>query len=187
MAGFEEVLSKGCGSRGDVLMIFVTVGTHEQPFDRVVRWLDQAVAEGELREPVVMQIGHGRYEPQHCQWQRFFSQKGMAEFLDKAEVVVCHGGPATFMSVLDRGKVPLVVPRLQSLGEHVNDHQLEFALKLVAIGYEIVVIGETERRKLLAHITEKKRCQAVSWQTPLFVGQLIPLIRLLVLERKAVL
>lgn len=168
-------------------MIFVTVGTHEQPFDRLVRWLDQAVAKGELLELVVMQIGHCHYEPQHCRWQRYFSQEEMAKLLDEAEVVVCHGGPATFMSVLQRGKVPLVVPRRRSLGEHVNDHQLEFALKLVASGFEIEVIGETERDALLASIAEKRRCPENSCQTQLFMARLIPLIRLLVLERKAVL
>ena len=33
-------------------MIFVTVGTHEQPFDRLVRAVDGLVADGTLDEPV---------------------------------------------------------------------------------------------------------------------------------------
>ena len=38
-----------------------------------------------------------------------------------------YGGPASFIMPLQVGKVPVVVPRQKKYGEHVNDHQLEFA------------------------------------------------------------
>ena len=51
-------------------MIFVTVGTHEQPFDRLVKKMDDLVAEGVIREPVMIQTGYSTYEPKHCSFQK---------------------------------------------------------------------------------------------------------------------
>lgn len=105
-------------------MIFCTVGTHEQPFDRLLRALDAyAAAAG---EECFCQVGYSSYEPAHCRWERMLPYARMSEFFDMADVVVCHGAPATFIEALRRGKVPVVAPRLSRYGEHVNDHQEAF-------------------------------------------------------------
>ncbi|MBT8990350.1 glycosyltransferase, partial [Lactobacillus delbrueckii subsp. bulgaricus] len=36
-------------------MIFVTVGTHEQPFNRLIEKIDELVANGDIKEKVVIQ------------------------------------------------------------------------------------------------------------------------------------
>ena len=38
-------------------MIFVTVGTHEQPFNRLVKKIDDLVADGIIKEKVIIQTG----------------------------------------------------------------------------------------------------------------------------------
>lgn len=108
-------------------MIFVTVGTHEQPFDRLIKEVDRLVSEGFITEEVFIQTGFSTYTPQYCSWKKFLSYDEMNTFIEEANVVITHGGPATFMAVLSKGKKPIVVPRLKQFNEHVNDHQLEFA------------------------------------------------------------
>lgn len=39
-------------------MIFVTVGTHEQQFDRLVRAIDELRADEMINEPVFVQTGY---------------------------------------------------------------------------------------------------------------------------------
>lgn len=39
---------------------------------------------------------------------------------------------------LKKGKKTIAVPRLAKYGEHVNDHQIELASKLEALGYLLV-------------------------------------------------
>jgi UDP-N-acetylglucosamine transferase subunit ALG13 len=39
-------------------MIFVTVGTHPQSFNRLLKAIDELVERGKIKEKVVMQIGH---------------------------------------------------------------------------------------------------------------------------------
>ena len=36
-------------------MIFVTVGTHEQPFDRLVSYIDDLKGQGKITEEVIIQ------------------------------------------------------------------------------------------------------------------------------------
>ena len=108
-------------------MIFVTVGTHEQPFNRLIEEVDCLKKENIITEDVFVQIGFSSYEPKFCQWSRLISFDQMSEFMQKADIIITHGGPATFMSAIAKGKKPIVVPRQEKYNEHVNDHQVDFA------------------------------------------------------------
>lgn len=107
-------------------MIFVTVGTHEQQFDRLVKAVDNLRAEGVLADPVFIQTGYCEYVPEYCEYVRFLSFEDIAKYMRDADVVITHGGPSSFIEAMAAGKVPVVVPRKGSLGEHVNDHQADF-------------------------------------------------------------
>lgn len=108
-------------------MIFVTVGTHEQQFNRLIEAVDMLVEQGIINEEVIMQTGFSTYEPKHCIWKKLISYKEMIKNVENARIVITHGGPASFIMPLQMGKVPVVVPRQKQYDEHVNDHQLEFA------------------------------------------------------------
>lgn len=128
-------------------MIFVTVGTHEQQFNRLIKEVDRLKGEGLIQDDVFIQTGFSDYEPVHCQWKALISYDEMNRYIDEADIVITHGGPATFMGSLIKGKKTIVVPRLKEFGEHVNNHQLEFVVKVKKI-YEtleiIVEIGDLE-------------------------------------------
>lgn len=107
-------------------MIFVTVGTHEQPFNRLIEEMDRLKGEGILDEDVIMQTGFSSYEPKNCEWSKLLPYSQMQENVRNARIVITHGGPASFIMPLQVGKVPIVVPRQLQYNEHVNDHQVEF-------------------------------------------------------------
>ena len=111
-------------------MIFVTVGTHEQQFNRLIKEIDRLKEEGIIQEDVLMQTGFSTYEPKYCEWKKMLSYNEMNEMYEKADIIITHGGPASFMKALEMKKVPIVVPRQAQFDEHVNDHQVEF-VKLV--------------------------------------------------------
>ena len=102
-------------------MIFVTVGTHEQPFNRLIQKKD-----GTIQDEVIIQTGFSTYEPKHCQWSKLLPYQQMVKNVADARIVITHGGPASFIMPLQIGKTPIVVPRQQQFNEHVNDHQVEF-------------------------------------------------------------
>ena len=108
-------------------MIFVTVGTHEQPFDRLVKAVDELKRDGIITEEVIMQTRFSIYEPKYCEWSKLIPYREMIKNVENAHIVITHGGPASFIMPLEMGKTPIVVPRQHQFEEHVNDHQVEFA------------------------------------------------------------
>lgn len=125
-------------------MIFVTVGTHEQPFDRLVKKMDDLVAEGVIREPVMIQTGYSTYEPKHCSFQKLLPYPEMERYTQEARIIITHGGPASFISALQVGKTPIVVPRKSELNEHVNDHQVDFSRAVAQRKNNILVVEDIE-------------------------------------------
>ncbi len=130
-------------------MILFTVGTHEAPFDRMIR---AAVRVAECSgERVVVQRGHTRVPAPGCEVYDLLPPSRFEPLIDEARVVVTHAGPATIERVIHAGKWPLIFPRLPEYGEHVDDHQRRFARQLDAAGriffdtgalVEAVVSGE---------------------------------------------
>lgn len=108
-------------------MIFVTVGTHEQPFNRLIEAVDRLKEEGAITEDVMIQTGFSTYTPRFCAWKALLPYEEMTQNVANARIVITHGGPASFMMPLQLGKVPIVVPRQKQFHEHVNDHQVNFA------------------------------------------------------------
>ncbi len=125
-------------------MIFVTVGTHEQPFNRLVKKIDELKRDGIITEDVVIQTGFSTYEPQYCTWQKLYPFDQMGKFVDQARIVITHGGPSSFIMPLQIGKIPIVVPRQYKFEEHVNNHQLDFAEAVKERYGNIIVVEDTE-------------------------------------------
>lgn len=123
-------------------MIFVTVGTHEQPFDRLIEYMDNWSALND--EEIIIQTGYSNYIPKNCRWQTLFSYNDMKKNVQDARLIITHGGPSSFIMPLQIGKIPIVVPRRKEFGEHVNDHQVEFAHAVSERMKNIIVIDDIE-------------------------------------------
>lgn len=120
-------------------MIFVTVGTHEQPFNRLIKAIDELVRDGKITEDVFMQIGYSTYEPKYTKWDKVIGYDIMKKYMNEADVVITHGGPSTYMQILQLGKIPVVVPRLLQFNEHVNNHQLRVSKQVMDKGYPLII------------------------------------------------
>ncbi len=147
-------------------MIFVTVGTHEQQFNRLVEEVDKLKEDGIITEEVFIQTGFSTYEPKHCQWSKLISYKEMNNKIKEARIVITHGGPASFIAPLQIGKIPIVVPRQEKYGEHVNDHQLEFSKNVEERNKNIIPVYDIKdlKEKILDYdkIIEKMDISNVS-------------------------
>ncbi len=117
-------------------MIFVSVGTNEARFDRLLR----AVADLSLDEELVVQHGHSTpIERAGTHLVDFLTFEEMAESIRRARVVVTHAGVGSVMVSLANGKRPVVVPRLKSFAEAVDDHQLQLGRRFAAAGLVTLV------------------------------------------------
>jgi UDP-N-acetylglucosamine transferase subunit ALG13 len=106
-------------------LIFATVGTHEDPFDRLIAALDAL----DTDEEIVVQYGYSS-PPKRCRGESMMPFDAIQDHMARARVVITHGGPASIMQALSHGKVPIVVPRQPQFGEHVDDHQVRFSKRV---------------------------------------------------------
>ena len=117
-------------------MIFVSVGTNEARFDRLLR----AVAELPGTEELVVQHGHSTPFPgASTSLLDFLSFEQMNEAMTRARVVVTHAGVGSVLVALANGKRPVVVPRLKAFAEAVDDHQLQLGRRFAAAGLVTLV------------------------------------------------
>lgn len=112
-------------------MIFVTVGTHEQGFDRLIKEIDKLKEERIIKDDVIIQKGYTKYEPKYCETYDLIDYDKLQNYLEQARIIITHGGPASFIAPLSIGKIPIVVPRQKQFDEHVNDHQVDFVKQVV--------------------------------------------------------
>lgn len=124
-------------------MILVLCGTHEQGFERLVKKVDELAEKG-IANDVVIQTGYTEYEPKHCKYSKFFPYAEMQELAKRADIIISHGGPSSFVMALQNGKVPIVVPRRKEYGEHVNDHQVIFCHEVSKRKGNILVVDDVE-------------------------------------------
>lgn len=128
-------------------MIFATIGT-QAPFDRFVRMLDEVC--GNLKEEVVCQTIGSNYTPRNIKTIGFIPPDEFNGYFNKARLVVAHAGMGTILSALKGQKPLIVVPRLASLGEHRNDHQMATAMRMNELGYVYVAYDKAQLAQLLA-------------------------------------
>ena len=65
-------------------MIFVTVGTHEQQFNRLIEEIDRLKGNGTIKDEVIMQTGYCTYKPKYCKWSELLPYDQMLENVEKA-------------------------------------------------------------------------------------------------------
>lgn len=130
-------------------MIFVTVGTHHQPFPRLI----DALA-GLPGGDVVVQHGHSRSPPGVREAVAFLPFPELMDRLNAADVVVTHAGVGSILLARRSGHTPVVVPRRRRFGEHVDDHQVELAQALAKEGK---VLAVTDTAQLAATVRASPR------------------------------
>jgi UDP-N-acetylglucosamine transferase subunit ALG13 len=130
-------------------MILVTIGTNEQPFDRLVL----AAAALDVDEPVVVQYGSSRVVEPREGWIEFLPFDELSALAQQARVVVCHAGVGSILMARRAGKLPVVMARRHALGEAVDDHQVELSRRLAANGLVTYVEDETGLAEAVATVS----------------------------------
>lgn len=136
-------------------MIFVTLGMENFPFPRLLEAVAEAVTEGVISKPVLVQNGSTAYDSPWLEQRRLYDFSEMESLISDALIVVGHAGTGTVLLARQLGRRPLVMPREQRRGEHLNDHQQDFARRLAKSGQAHVAWNKEELKRLLAELRAK--------------------------------
>ena len=134
-------------------MIFVSVGTHNEQFNRLLEEIDSLIASGKIKDNVIAQIGYSNYLPRNYHYFKFTSWQKILNLNRKADVVITHGGAGNLILASHFNKIIVAVPRMRRYGEHVNDHQIQLVRELekqrrIIAVYNIKEMSEAIRRAI---------------------------------------
>ena len=76
-------------------------------------------------EDVFAQIGYSDYIPKNFSYKKFLDRDEFSNEMEKANIVITHGGTGAIIGAVKKGKKVIAVPRRAKYGEHVDDHQLQ--------------------------------------------------------------
>ncbi len=128
-------------------MILVLLGTENFPFNRLLEYMDVLIEEGSLDgDQVFAQRGSTDAKTAHFKSTALLDFEALCEQIRAARLIISHAGAGTCLLAMRLGKRPIVVPRRANLGEHIDDHQLEFSQRLAREGHVLCAEGLEELR-----------------------------------------
>lgn len=106
--------------------IFITLGSQKFQFNRLLKAVDKMCEKGIINgKNVFAQTGYSDYVPKNYNYNNFLDRDEFGVEMEKADVVITHGGTGAIIGAVKKGKKVIAVPRLAKYGEHVDNHQLE--------------------------------------------------------------
>jgi len=115
---------------------FVSVGNATQSFSRLLDEVARLAMT--LPQPVIVQHGETPFQSGVCRAIPFVEMHEFERLVAEAELLILHAGAGSVIHSVRASKVPVVMPRLAQYGEHVDDHQVEFAKSLEVAGWVVV-------------------------------------------------
>ena len=117
------------------LKVVVTVGSLGMfGFRRLIERLVEVLpADAE----VVWQTGATEVADLPIEARAFVPEHELRAAVEAADTVISHAGIGSALMALESGKLPILVPRLERYGEHVDDHQQQIAAELQRRGLAI--------------------------------------------------
>jgi len=109
-------------------MIFVTVGMHNQGFDRLIEKCD--IIAGQTEEKMIMQKGCSNYCPKNAEYFDYASYEEILSLIRQSRIVITHDGAGSILNCLLNKKTTIVVPRLKEFNECKYENKLDLALEL---------------------------------------------------------
>lgn len=118
-------------------MILILLGTQDKPFKRILKQVEKLKKDNIIKDKIIAQIGYTKFQSNYIETFDFIAKEKIQELIDKAKVVITHGGVGIITECLEKNKKLIVVPRLSKHKEHTNDHQLEITKEFASKEYII--------------------------------------------------
>ena len=110
-------------------MILVLLGTQNNSFHRLLEEIEKNVENGNIKEDVIIQAGYTKFEPKETKYPikvlSTIPRNELDKLIEKANLVISHGGVGSMVTANQKGKKVIAVPRYKKYHEHVNDHQAQ--------------------------------------------------------------
>ncbi len=156
-------------------MIFVTLGTQDKPFSRLLEQIEQEIKKGNIKEQVIVQGGCTKFDTKNMTIFDQIEHEKFIEYIKQSDLIITHAGVGSIIDGLKFNKKIIAVPRLAKYGEAANDHQIQLVENFANEGYIIGVNDLNELDKGLKKVKKFKPRTYIS-NNQNFVDKLIDYI-----------
>jgi UDP-N-acetylglucosamine transferase subunit ALG13 len=116
-------------------MIFITLGTQDKPFNRLLEAVQREIDKGNIKDKVVVQAGYTKFKSKDMEVFDLIPMDEFDKLMNKCDLLITHGGVGSIVGGLNKDKVVIAAARLEKYGEHLNDHQLQIIDNFSKAGY----------------------------------------------------
>lgn len=116
-------------------MIFVTFGTQDKSFSRLLKAIDKEIEKGTIKDKVVVQAGLTKYKSKNMEIFDLIPADKFDQYIEKSDLVITHGGAGSILTALKKNKKVIAAARLSKYKEHTNDHQIQIVKEFSDEGY----------------------------------------------------
>ena len=124
-------------------MILVTLGTQDKKFTRLLDLVQKEIDKKNIVDEVIVQAGYTKYKSNDMKIFELISSDEFDKYIEKADIIITHGGVGSIVGAIKKGKKVIAVPRLKKYKEHTNDHQIQICTKFMELGY-IKMLNEND-------------------------------------------
>ena len=143
-------------------MILVILGTQDKEFPRLLEAVDREIENGNIKEKVVVQAGQTKYKSKNMEILDLVSAPEFDKLIDKADIIITHGGVGSILNAIKKGKKIIAAARLAEYKEHHNDHQKQIIKEFEEQGYLLELKDFNELGKLIVKAKKFKPKKFVS-------------------------
>ena len=85
-------------------MIFVTLGTQDKSFKRLLEAIDKQINNKTIKEEVIVQAGYTKYKSKNMKIFDLVAANEFDNYMKKADIVITHGGAGSILTALKYNK-----------------------------------------------------------------------------------
>lgn len=130
-------------------MIFVTLGTQDKSFSRLLEAIDKEIENGNIHDEVIVQAGFTEYHSSNMKIFDLIPAEEFDKYIEKSDLVITHGGAGSILTAIKNNKKVIAAARLAKYKEHTNDHQKQIVKEFSDQGYILELRDFSKLGKLI--------------------------------------
>lgn len=138
----------------EVKDIFVSVGSRF-PMDRLIKSVEEALSKHPTLS-VTAQVGESNFQSDKMRVTKWTEEDEFEQAVRHCDIFISHAGMGNILLATQLNKPIIIMPRLASLEEHINDHQSSTAMAFMGRTLVSVVNNTKELEQAISDILSFK-------------------------------
>ena len=130
-------------------MIFVTLGTQDKGFPRLLEAIEKCIDSGTIKDEVIVQAGTTNFKSDKMKIYDLLPMEEFDKYMKECDLLITHGGVGSILNGLKNNKKIIAAARLKKYNEHESDHQVQIIDAFIKLNYILKLDNFNELDKII--------------------------------------